>query len=63
MNHIPLKTFLKSPGASQKTLAKAVGLAQSAISKMLKTGRNITVVIHDGGLIELREEKTVAKSK
>jgi len=63
MNQIPLKTFLESPGASQLMLAKAVGLAQSAISKMIKTERNIFVVIHEGGVIELREEKTVAKSK
>lgn len=62
-NQVPLKDFLESPGISQETLAKSVGLAQSAISKMLKTKRNIFVCIHDGGIIELREEKTVAKSK
>jgi len=63
MNQIPLKTFLKTPGISQQTLAKSIGLAQSAISKMIKTERNIFVVVHENGVIELREEKTVAKSK
>jgi predicted XRE-type DNA-binding protein len=63
MNQIPIKTFLETTGISQKTLAKSVGLAQSAISKMIKTERNIFVLIREGGVIELREEKTVAKSK
>ena len=61
MTKTPLIDFLKDN--SQQSLADAVGLAQSAISKMVKSERNITVIQHQGGLIELQEEKTIAMQK
>lgn len=63
MTETPLANYLSQPGRSQQALANAVGLAQAAISKMLKAERNIIVVTHENGAIELREEKTIATQK
>lgn len=57
MNRIPLASYLKHH--SQQSVAEAVGLSQGAISKMVRTGRNISVVEHDTGFIELVEEKPI----
>jgi Asp/Glu/hydantoin racemase len=40
-------------------LAKAIGYRQSAISNMLKAERNISVITHTNGRIELLEEKII----
>ncbi len=58
MNRIPLPDYLKEN--SQASLAEAVGLTQGAISKMMRAGRRIIVVINDSGDVELTEEKRVA---
>lgn len=61
MSKTPLKAYLETN--SQASLAQAVGLTQGAISKMLLAGRNVFVVSHQGGTIELVEEKQIANSK
>lgn len=59
MKKIPLAEYLKQPGRSQEALAEAVNLNQSAISKMLRVKRNISVITHEDGSIELLEEKVI----
>lgn len=60
MNRIPLDKYLE--GKSQASLARAVGLSQGAISKMLRTGRNVSVVEHENGSIELIEERVITRT-
>ena len=56
MQGVPLKEYLKHN--SQRKLADAVGVTQGAISKMLRVGRNITVV-ESKGRVRLVEEKAI----
>jgi len=60
MTKTPLNEYLKNH--SQQELADAVGFYQSAISNMVRSARDITVIENDDGTIELREEKTIAKT-
>jgi len=60
MTKIPLDEYLKSH--RQQDLATAVGYRQSAISNMLKQKRNVFVVTSDDGVVELREDKLLAKT-
>ena len=59
----PLGEYLKNPANSQESLAAAIGYRQSAISNMIKAGRNISVVVYDTGAIELIEEKKIGSLK
>jgi hypothetical protein len=58
MNRIPLSDYLQKN--SQTTLAEAVGLTQGAISKMMRSGRKVIVIVKDSGDVELAEEKRLA---
>lgn len=60
MKRSSLEAFLENH--SQLSVAQAVGISQGAVSKMLRTGRNITVVEHDDGRLELVEEKPILGS-
>jgi predicted transcriptional regulator len=55
MKRIPLAKYLE--GTSQAELAKAVGVHQTAISRMLRVNRPIFVIEHKNGTIELVEER------
>jgi hypothetical protein len=60
MKKIPLSEYLELPGKSQQGLAASFNLTQGAISKMHRSGRNIFVIEHDDGRLELLEEKAIA---
>lgn len=57
-----LKQYLAEPLNGQEELARRLGITQSAISKMITRERDITVIEHRDGYIELWEEKLVASS-
>lgn len=59
MQKKPLTEYLKDPKNSQESLAAAIGYRQSAISNMIKAGRNIFVITHENGKVELLEEKII----
>lgn len=59
MKKTPLTEYLNEPNNSQESLASAIGYRQSAISNMLKAKRNIFVITHDDGRVELLEEKVI----
>ncbi|NEK79519.1 MAG: XRE family transcriptional regulator [Xanthomonas perforans] len=44
---------------TQSTLATALGVGQSAISQMARSGRVIEVVVHDDGRIEANEIRPI----
>jgi hypothetical protein len=61
VNKTPIKKFLET--CSQADLGAAVGLTQGAISKMVRTGRNVYVVTDSRNKIKrLVEEKPIAPS-
>lgn len=60
MNRTSLEQYLEDK--SQASLARAVGLSQGAISKMLRAGRNVMVIEHDDGKIELIEERLIRRA-
>lgn len=62
MTKTHLAEYLNQSGQSQKKLADAVNLSQGAISKMVRTGRNIFVVVSLAGNIELLEEKPLCRN-
>ena len=63
MKKLPLNEYLAGDG-NQRILADALGIQQSAVSQMLRSGRNIEVTIFDGGQIEAHEiRKLPAKPK
>jgi hypothetical protein len=53
MQKIPLSDYVLTNGQS-KTAAE-LGMYQSAISKAIKQGRKVNVLIHDDGEIEAEE--------
>lgn len=55
MKRYHLSEFAKKFGQGQT--AKKLGIYQSAVSKALRTGRNITVLVHDDGRVEAEEIK------
>lgn len=63
MKKIPLSEYLSGEGTQQK-LADALGVQQTAVSQMARSGRNIEVTIHADGSIEAHEiRKLPAKAK
>lgn len=62
MKKTPLAEYLAQDGKTQTGLGAQVGLTQGAIGKMVRDGRNISVIEHDDTRIELFEEKVVAQS-
>ena len=58
MKSIPLSEYL-ADGGTQQALADALGIQQSAVSQMARSGRNIVVTIHDDGRIEANEIRPV----
>lgn len=57
MKRYSLESYLENH--SQNSVAEAVGISQGAVSKMLRTGRNITVVELPSGDIQLVEERPI----
>ena len=62
MTKIPLTEYLSQPGKSQQKLALAVGVTQGAISKMIRTKRDVEVIEHDDGSIELVEQRVIGST-
>lgn len=58
MKKLSLAEYLDSVG-TQKTLADALGVQQSAISQMNRSGRNIEITIHSDGRIEANEIRPI----
>lgn len=58
MKIIPLSEYLAGVG-TQQTLADALRIQQSAVSQMVRAGRNIQVILHDDGRIEAQEIRPV----
>lgn len=58
MQKIPLNEYLVKHG-TQATLAAALGVGQSAISQMARSGRVIEVVVHEDGRIEANEIRPI----
>ncbi|CVG70483.1 hypothetical protein V3510_002800 [Serratia marcescens] len=56
MKKISLKDFAGEMG--QEKAAQSLGVRQSAISKALRAGRDIFVIIHPDGRFEAKELKT-----
>lgn len=52
--------YLACPGATQTRLAKTLGITQGAIHQMIRAKRQIFVIQHENGSIELREDKPIA---
>lgn len=58
MNRFSLTEFLETQG-TQKSLADALGVQQSAVSQMFRSGRNIEIIVHADGKIEANEIRPV----
>ncbi|OFJ45681.1 repressor [Pseudomonas koreensis] len=58
MKIISLNEYLESHG-TQAVLAAALGVNQSAISQMVKAGRNIQITITADGCIEANEVRPI----
>lgn len=58
MKNISLAEYLAGVG-TQQTLADALKVQQSAVSQMVRSGRNIVITIHDDGRIEANEVRPV----
>lgn len=61
MQKITLKDYASQEG--QAKAAAQLGVRQSAISKAIRAGRNVTVFIHDDGRIEAEELKSFPNQK
>lgn len=61
MKRLPLSIFVSQKG--QEKAAEMFGVRQSAISKALSSGRNITVIISDDGSVEAEELKPFPSSR
>ena len=58
MKTIPLSEFVKDHG--QKRVAEMMGVTQSAVSQMLRSGRTVVVDVDQfGGFIEAREIRVI----
>jgi DNA-binding transcriptional regulator YdaS (Cro superfamily) len=63
MKKIPLREYLADVG-TQKVLADALGIQQSAVSQMARSDRNIEITIYANGRIEANEIRAIpAKPK
>ncbi len=58
MRKISLSEYLASEGTQQK-LADALGIQQSAVSQMVRSGRNIEITLHRDGSIEANEIRAI----
>ena len=58
MKTVPLSKYLAEIG-TQQVLANALGIQQSAVSQMARSGRNIEVIIHEDGRIEAQELRPI----
>lgn len=58
MLKVTLSEYLDKHG-TQAALATALGVQQSAISQMLRAGRNIEITIHPEGQIEANELRPI----
>jgi DNA-binding transcriptional regulator YdaS (Cro superfamily) len=58
MKTVPLSEYLAEIG-TQQVLANALGVQQSAVSQMARSGRNIEVIIHEDGRIEAQELRPI----
>ncbi|MFP5419901.1 MAG: Cro/CI family transcriptional regulator [Gammaproteobacteria bacterium] len=58
MKNISLAEYLAGVG-TQQTLADALKVQQSAVSQMVRSGRNIVITIHDDGRLEANEVRPV----
>lgn len=56
MEELTLSAFVEKHG--QVNTANLLGVRQSAISKALRVGRDIFVIIHPDGRLEAKELKT-----
>ena len=58
MKTIPLNEFVRDHG--QKKVAEMMGVTQSAVSQMLRAGRNVVVDVDAcGGFVEAREIRVI----
>tara|TARA_Y100000815_G_scaffold272699_1_gene302163 strand:- start:1026 stop:1229 length:204 start_codon:yes stop_codon:yes gene_type:complete len=58
MKKIPISEYLADHG-TQQDLASALGVNQSAVSQMVRSGRNIEVTIYADGRIEANEIRPI----
>lgn len=58
MKKLTLSKYLESHG-TQTELAEALGIQQSAVSQMARSGRNIEITIYADGRIEANEIRPV----
>ncbi|ANF26006.1 MULTISPECIES: Cro/CI family transcriptional regulator [Gammaproteobacteria] len=58
MKKLSLSKYLESHG-TQSVLAEALGIQQSAVSQMARSGRNIEITLHADGRIEANEIRPV----
>ena len=58
MTRYPLQQYLETQG-TQKSLAAALGVQQSAVSQMLRSGRNIEITVYEDGRLEANELRPV----
>jgi DNA-binding transcriptional ArsR family regulator len=55
MKRIPLSEYVSEHG--QTKTATDLGMYQSAVSKALKSGRNVTVLVYENGKVEAEEHR------
>lgn len=58
MKTISLTEYLEKHG-TQSELATSLGMNQSAVSQMVRSGRTVHVTIHDDGRVEAYEQRPV----
>jgi predicted transcriptional regulator len=58
MKKFSLGEYLAKEGTQQQ-LADALGIQQSAVSQMVRSGRNIEVCVHADGSIEANEIRPI----
>lgn len=58
MKKLTLSKYLESHG-TQTELAEALGIQQSAVSQMARSGRNIEITVYADGRIEANEIRPV----
>lgn len=60
LSEVSLDEYLKT--TTQTALAESVGCHQTAISRLVREKRGVTVITFSSGEIELREVKIIAKT-
>ncbi|WP_312669701.1 Cro/CI family transcriptional regulator [Stutzerimonas nitrititolerans] len=58
MKKFSLGEYLANEGTQQR-LADALGVQQSAVSQMVRSGRNIEITVHADGSIEANEIRPI----